>query len=133
MNTLSATEYSRMRSTCVATFFDSCKLGTATAAAFGSDPGASTYSYANDIDCGFQSDPKMRGAESADGTQAALIDAVLRLPVDTDITNIDRVQMTARHGTALDPVEYYTIDGKPALGPSALVLKLKLITGVSAA
>lgn len=133
MNTLSATEYSRMRSTCVATFFDSCKLGTATAAAFGSDPGASTYSYANDIACGFEPEISAAIGEGGDGIQAPLFDAKLRLPVDTDITNIDRVQMTARHGTALDPVEYYTIDGKPALGPSALVLKLKLITGVSAA
>lgn len=132
MNTLSTTELSRMRSTAAETFFDACKLGTATASGFGSDPGDSTYSYANEIDCGFWPSPKQQSGEAGEGVQAPMFDALLRLPVDTDITNIDRVQMTARHGEALSPVEYYAIEGKPSLGPSAIVLKLKLIVGVSA-
>jgi hypothetical protein len=129
MNTITVPEFERMRVTAAESFFDACKLGSATAANWGDDPGVDTFSYANEIACGFKYEPK---GEIKDGSHAPLFDAVLRLPVDTDVTNVDRVQMTGRHGEALDPVEYYAVEGKPSRGPSALVLNLKLITGASA-
>lgn len=128
MNALTATELAGFQSTAEGSFFDSCKLGTATAASFGSDPGSASYSYGDEIACGFAYGGQN---EVKDGSQAPIYDATLRLPIDTTIANIDRVQVTQRHGVAITP-EYYTIEGKPSRGPSAIVLNLKLITGVSA-
>lgn len=132
MRTLSAAELTGMRDTVESSFFDVCQLGTPTvaedAADPGADPGADTYDYGDAIACGF--DPAVAG-EAQDGSAAPLVDAVLRLPVGTTVTEIYRVRLTQRHGETLDTAEDYRIEGPPERGPSALVLKLKRIVGFS--
>lgn len=129
MNSLSAKDLACMQAYAESSFFDSCKLGTTTPASFGDDPGVITVSYANEILCGFKSGASR---EVKDGTQTPLYDALLRLPVGTVVSNIDRVCITKRFGVALTSEEYFSIEGAPAKGPSALVLRLKLITGDTA-
>ena len=129
MNALSTTEYTRMRSTAAETFFDTCRIGTATAHVYGSaDTNDVAPTYSDGIACGFRPAPV---GEAIDGSDAPDFDAVLRLPLDTDVTNVDRVEVTHRHGEALADAQIFTVTGEPARGPSALVLKLKLVTGES--
>ena len=126
-------DYAGLRTTAESTFLDTCRIGTTPTAASDMWNLANTVPadplYADAISCGFK--PTNAG-EVRDGSQAPLHDATLRLPVDTDIKTVDYIELTHRHGTALDPLEYYAVIGKPELGPSALVLRLKFITGNSA-
>ena len=120
--------YSCLQATAESTFFDECELGAIVVGGWGeADTGAGTPVFDDAIPCGFQ---PMNKGESRDGAQVPFMDAKLRLPVGTDITNIDRVRLTSRHGTAITP-QLYTIEGPPELGPSAMVLNLKLVTGNS--
>jgi hypothetical protein len=116
-----------MRATAESTFLDHCELGAMPAHVWGSaDTNNGAPVFGNAIACGFQ---PMPAGEVSDGSQVPMYDAVLRLPYNTDVTNLDRVKITHRHGAALATPEYFTVYGHPALGPSALVLKLKHYTG----
>lgn len=61
-------------------------------------------------------------------SQVALTDAVVRLPIDTVLSNLDRIRITHRHGVALTDAVDYEILGEPARGPSGLVVLLRLVT-----
>jgi hypothetical protein len=62
------------------------------------------------------------------GTQVVVIDARLRLPIDTTLDHRDRIRITHRHGVALSTPEVYEIMGEPARGPSGLVVDLRTVT-----
>lgn len=105
---------------------DTCHILTATATV-ASRYGKKVVSYAPGLPspCGFQ-----QGAgtnEVLDGANVVLVDAILRLPINTRITSIDRVRVTYRYGVAISP-ETYSVIGQPARGPSALVVKLERVT-----
>lgn len=108
---------------------DACKLGTvAPKIGWGQpDSGNHAPAWGADIACGFR--PANRG-EILDGSQAPVYDARLRLSLSVDVSNIDRVRMTKRHGETITE-EDYSIEGLPERGPSAQVLTLKRITGNS--
>lgn len=126
MRVVSAGEIARMRSTAAETFLDSCRLGDPTSSSWGSDPGSDSYAYGAEIPCGFDMAP---AGEAAEGSQAPVVDALLRLPVGTVVSGKHRVRITKRHGEALSPPQDYTVDGEPDRGVSALVLKLQAVTG----
>lgn len=77
------------------------------------------------VACGFNANLHR---EVMQGSQVVLTDAVLRLPIDTEMDNRDRVQISHRHGVELDDPPQYELIGEPARGPSALVLNLRLVT-----
>lgn len=54
-------------------------------------------------------------------------DARLRLPRDTNISNIDRIRITHRFGKLLDTPIEYEILGSPMNGPTGMVLNLRSI------
>lgn len=68
------------------------------------------------------------GGEAMGQTQAPMSDARLRLPIDTDITQIDRVKVTHRFGVVLASPNLYSVIGVRKQGPSGLVLDLRLVT-----
>jgi hypothetical protein len=55
----------------------------------------------------------------------AIYDARLRLPLYTDISWLDKVKITHRHGEILDTPKEYVIVGESMRGPSGLVLNLR--------
>lgn len=121
--------YAKLRDTAESTFFDTCRLGTTPAFEYGAlDTNDSEPTYGDGIPCGFK--PAGHG-EVLDGSAAPIFMATLRLPVGVSIGSADRVEITHRHGDALDPTQVYAVEGAPARGPSATVLQLKLITGNS--
>ena len=129
MTPVSDAELACMANTAEGTFFDRCKFGIATPPDFGEDPGDISYAWSDEVACGFK--PGIQW-EVKDGTQAPMYDALLRVSLDQGVDYIDRVEITKRYGVALVTPEFYTIEGSPARGVSAKVLKLKLIAGVSA-
>ena len=79
----------------------------------------------HDVPCGFGY-PTPREAMGL--AQAEQIDAKLRLALGTDITNLDRVTITDRFGTAeAEPIQY-EIGGPVEQGPSGLVVWLRKVT-----
>lgn len=73
--------------------------------------------------CGLENtrSAEWRNAEPPD------FDARLRLPIDTDITNVDRVRITERFGVMLDEPLLFALTGKTRRGPSGLVVELKVV------
>jgi hypothetical protein len=121
-------DFACLRAVAESTFFDTCEIGAVAAHTWGSaDTTAGDPDFGDPTPCGFQ--PVNKG-ELGDGSQAPDLDGTLRLAIGTDITNIDRVKLTARNGEAITP-ELYSVQGLPERGPTALVLNLKRITGNS--
>jgi len=83
------------------------------------------FSWSSPIECGLN---PTKHIEVMDGTEVILTDAVLRLPVGTDVTHVDRVQITHRYGEALVMPWVFACIGMPRLGPSGLLLNLRLVT-----
>lgn len=77
--------------------------------------------------CGFQ---VKQSTEVMDGTQVLVTAARLRLDAALEgiVNNKDRVQITHRHGEALDNQPTYEIVGLPTVGPSGLLIDLHLVT-----
>jgi hypothetical protein len=125
MRVFTATELSRMQVTQDSAMMDSCKILAYSAVADDYGNAAETYTAGDEMDCGF--DPTAN-REVMDDTQVVITDvALLRLPIDTVVSNLDRIQITKRHGVAVT-AETYEIIGNKERGPSGLVLKLRLVT-----
>jgi hypothetical protein len=64
-------------------------------------------------------------SEEMINAEAHVFDAQLRLPIDTEISNVDRVNITHRFGVMLEtPIEYELL-GEAMRGPSGLVVNLR--------
>jgi hypothetical protein len=63
-----------------------------------------------------------------DGTQVAITDATLRLPIGTSLTHLDQIQITERLGTALATPPMYSILGEPRQGASGLLVYLRSVS-----
>jgi hypothetical protein len=78
-----------------------------------------------DVVCGFGY-PNPREAMGL--AQVPQLDAVLRLPLDTDITNLDRVTVTHRFGVdEASPITYELV-GPIKQGPSGLRVGMNRVT-----
>lgn len=121
-----ATDLERMREAYDATLLDSCKIGTLTETTTGTYK-SSTFVYGAEISCGFK---EYRKDESIDGAQAQVIDAVIRLPWNTAISNDDRIRMTKRYGEAITELDY-AIVGAIVRGLQGVQVKVALAPGGS--
>ena len=78
------------------------------------------------INCGLD----LRASREMLNAEMHVYDARLRLPIDTEISRIDRVHITHRHGVLLaDPIDFDLI-GEPRRGPSGLLIDLRSVTNV---
>lgn len=68
-----------------------------------------------------------RQSDETTNAEAEMFDAILRLPIDTDITRVDRVIVTHRFGELLDEAEAYELQGEVQRGPSGLQVKVKRV------
>lgn len=105
---------------------DTCTVDVCTDAgadAFG-NPNPS-WVASDPIKCGLRMTAPDEGALNAD---APLMDAQLRLPIDTSISSKDRITITHRHGVPITPNETYMLIGEPKRGPSGLVCDLEIVT-----
>ena len=61
-------------------------------------------------------------------TQAALTDGRIRLPIDTQISLLDRIELTHRFGVMLDAGVMYELAGEPRRGPSGLLCDVRKVS-----
>jgi hypothetical protein len=85
---------------------------------------AITYGTAVPSVCGY--DPTATG-EVLQGNETVTVDAVLRLPIATQIGAADRVELYQRLGRTLTPPLTFDVVGMPEPGPSALVVSVKRV------
>ena len=125
MRTFTAGELVRMRAVQDGAMQDTCRV-----LAYSSTPDAynnpeATYTPGPEISCGLE-------MVSPDEVQASghvpLIDALIRLPIDTILDERDRIQVTKQYGETLDTALTFEIVGPARRGPSGLYLDLKLVT-----
>lgn len=82
--------------------------------------------------CGYQPSPTGSVGEVQDGSELALADAVLRLPLAASVVSpADRIVITALKGENLTTNLVYSVMSIEARGPSGLVLKLRYEDGIS--
>lgn len=128
MRAFSSEELSRMQSTQEDAMQDTCVLLTRSEASTDEyNLPVVEWTESDPISCGlgFESPDREEGMDLA---EVAMAEPKLRLPIDTDITNVDRVRMTYRFGVALDTALTFELVGNPTRGPSGLVVQLKAVT-----
>jgi hypothetical protein len=113
-----------MRAAQGASMGDACKIGVLSETVSGGHVSES-YVYGSEIACGFDMAPR---GESRDGAQAGVTPAVVRLPIGTAITSQSRVQITKRNGETITP-QYYSVEGDPGRGPTAIRANLVRVVG----
>lgn len=117
-------DYTALRAAATACMRDTCQIGVQ-AYVSGDDPGNVTYTYSTAIPCGLKATTQ---GELADGSQATLTTAELRVPWGTSIKSGDRVKMTTQAGVSLTTKLLYAVDGEPYQTLAAVRCKLKRIT-----
>ena len=92
----------------VAAMKDRCRIGTQAPPSSG-EPVPSGYALEDPvIRCRVS---RVKTKESVDGSQAAVTDWVIRVPVGTTVTSKNRINVTRRERATVD--EYYAIVGDP--------------------
>jgi hypothetical protein len=125
MNTIGATERTRLRATMGETLLDSCRIlvyTTGAADAYGVS--AITYIAGSEINCGYE---PTASKEVQRENQVIVTDGKLRLPIVTAVTTSDRILVTRKIGETLTTQPTYEIVGL-VQGPTAIVLDLALVT-----
>ncbi len=125
MRVFTATDLARMRTSQEGAMQDECEILEYSSVSDGYGNPRARYTAIGTLACGFR---HMRPREVLDTGQLAMIDAELRLPVETQIGTHDRIRMTKRYGERLATAEVYEIVGPKQRGPSGLVLSLRMAT-----
>lgn len=111
------------------TMFDTCQVGPPTGGGFGSkDPVPSSYTYGTAGPCGVK---ETDAREVVNGSQAVLVDAVIRIPNTVSVVVGSRIQVTHRHGKALATPEVYAVHGLSLNGIGFMRCNCSRITGKS--
>lgn len=126
MRSFTASELARMRGAQDDAMQDICKIW-----AYSSTPDSygnptPTFTWTGDLSaCGFR---HVKPSEAHGSGEVPIMDAELRLPIDTIITSLDRVEILQRYGEDLDSSEVYEVTGPIRRGPSGIVVMLRLAT-----
>ena len=129
MRHFTSTELTRMRSTQDGAMQDVCRVGAYTAADDAYNLPDVTYVYGIEVICGLELDPPgfaQVGELQASG-EVPVINARLRLPLDTAIDPRDRIRVEQRYNEDLTTVQVFEIEGPVKRGPSGLVLDLRIV------
>jgi hypothetical protein len=130
MNEFATAELTRMQATQDAAMQDTCIVMAYSGGAeddYGM-PLPAVYTAGETLACGLNTNPRR---EAMTGAQVAMVDARLRVPIDTVLDVRDRLRITHRFGVAITD-ETYEILGVPRRGPSGLLVDLKRVTDGSA-
>ena len=125
MRSLSEDELAAMQATAEGSFFDECYILRRTTADDDFGQPIATWTPADDpIECGFEPGAPLTRVGNA--LAVTDVDAVLRVPIDTDLDLDDGVRLSKRHGVTVT-AEDFVVFSKPRRGPSALMLDLKRV------
>jgi len=137
---LSTAELTSIRADAESTMFDTCQIGVKAKVVNTKSPNVGLFSWGADgslgdsVSCGVNLG---KSGEAKDGSAATLTDGVIRLPIGTTdyadkaVSSKHRIKVTYRHGVELDTAEFYSIEGEPRLGISALLCSVTRVVGES--
>jgi hypothetical protein len=132
MRAFTSDELIRMQGTQEEAMMDTCQLVRLFITDRVDEYGMPVKEWVEEISvCGLDMDPRPEynaPAGGGDETQVEAGEAVLRLPIDCDITNLDRVRITHRFGMLLDEPLVYDAGQPPRRGPSGLTIRVRLAT-----
>jgi hypothetical protein len=124
MRVFTTTELSRMQATQEGAMMDRCELLVRLVTDRNDEYGMPLAMWvAVDTVCGLEN---VRSEEMLNA-EAHFFDAKLRLPIDTVISNVDRVLVTQRFGVLLNAAVEYELIGSAVRGPSGLVCDLRQV------
>jgi hypothetical protein len=126
MRVFTATELGRMRDTQDSAMQDTCWILRYRSITDSYGNPKATYPTRDESVCGLELvDP----AEEQDTGDVPVIDARLRLPIETVLDTRDQILITHRYGEELAEADQLTfeMEGPAERGPSGLVLKLRLV------
>ena len=123
MRTFTTTELERMQGTQEEGMMDTCDLLEHVTTDREDEYGKPVEEWVarSGIACGLD----LRSSEEVRNAEADLWDARLRLPIDTEVSRVDRVVITHRFGVLLETPMLFQMEGEADRGPSGLILKLK--------
>jgi hypothetical protein len=73
----------------------------------------------------------LRASRELLNAETPLYDARLRVPIDTDVSQVDRVRITHRFGEMLSEALLFELIGLPRRGPSGLLLELRYVSNAA--
>ena len=131
MAKISATELAALRADYDDIMGDTLYVGSESAASadWSSDPATGTWTYTGSaIACGVTLG---MSKEILHNGQPTMTDGVIRIPIGTSVTGVQRVRVTKRHGETLSPAEDYAVIGSPRRGAVGLQLAVQRVVGNS--
>lgn len=134
MGSMSTQELTELRSDTELLMFDICVIQTQ-AAGSGKNQTGGTWTDGSAIECGVDVDvaPGRSPADTEmfDGSDGTITRPLIRLPIDTSATSVNRIKVTKRHGTTLSTAEIYAILGDPKRTMGELVCNVQFVVGES--
>lgn len=132
MRHFTTTELERMQETQESSMMDQCIIRVSFETDRRDEYGMPVYELVDVTSiCGLNPAPRPEANVPTGGggaSQVPISEGLLRLPINTKLSNVDRVTITHRFNVLLEePVEYEFLE-IPRRGPSGLVVKVKLVT-----
>jgi len=129
MRHFSSTELTRMRSAQDGAMQDVCRIGVYRESTDGyGNPDTTSpedlWVYGEEQICGME---HVRPQEAQGTGEVPVIDARIRLPVDTEIDERNRIRVKERYNEDLDEAQVFEIEGPVRRGPSGLVVECRLV------
>lgn len=126
MTIFSGDELTGMQEAQEAHMMDTCVLMRYSEALDSINHPVPTWTDGPSVMCGLD----MTGGTEQRGSQRVVVrwDAVIRLPLDTQLDLRDRIRITHRFGQPLASGLVYEIDGPEQKGPSGMIVPLKKVT-----
>lgn len=126
MDLFSDDELTNMKATQESAMMDTCVLMRYSETLDAINHPVPTWTDGPSVMCGLD----MTGGEEQRGSQRVVVrwDAVIRLPLDTQLDLRDRIRITHRFGQALASGLVYEIGGPEQKGPSGMIVPLKKVT-----
>jgi head-tail adaptor len=124
MRTFTTGELDRMQEAQEAAMMDICDLlirGEAGQDEYGQP--VETWTVGSTFVCGLNN----KASSEYRNAEAPVYDARLRLPIETDISNVDRVRITHRFGILLETPLEFQLTGETRRGPSGLLVDLRSV------
>lgn len=126
MTLLDANTLAQIQTTQTEAFFDTCVPMTRSATADSYGQMIETWTSGTAIACRFV--PKGSQEGRTERGIVVTTQPMLRLPLTSTITALDKVQVTKRFGTTLATALTFAVDGTPQRGATALTVMLKDVT-----
>lgn len=124
MRAFTTDELTRMQTTQESAMMDTCVVMAYSSMTDDYGNPKPVYTDTYESECGLE---HLNPAEVQATGEVPIVDARLRLPIDTELDERDRIKITHRFGAELDIPQTFEIAGPVERGPSGLELSLRIV------